>query len=72
MAIRSKLQRALSAPLKSLSGIGAEADSLRAGAAIGMALCPEDGNDLDTLLRHADADMYRHKMDSRATPRAVS
>lgn len=28
---------------------------------IGAALCPEDGNDYDTLLAHADAALYEAK-----------
>lgn len=38
-----------------LSGIGAPSCS------IGVACFPEDGHDADTLLRHADGDMYRVK-----------
>ena len=33
----------------------------RTGAAIGIAFYPEDGLDMDTLLQHADANMYRRK-----------
>ncbi|MFP3499527.1 diguanylate cyclase, partial [Pseudomonas sp. SIMBA_059] len=34
---------------------------------IGVARFPEDGNDADMLLRHADGDMYRVKRKHTAT-----
>lgn len=33
---------------------------------IGISLCPDDGRDFDTLLKHADIAMYRAKEDGRA------
>ena len=36
-------------------------DLIRAGAAIGIALCPEEGQDMETLLKRADEDMYQRK-----------
>ena len=46
---------ALSTPLD-LEGI-----ELYTGASIGIAIFPEDGNDVDTLLKHADMAMYKAK-----------
>jgi two-component system CheB/CheR fusion protein len=39
------------------------------GASFGVALSPEDGTDLDTLLKHADTAMYEAKEQGRATAR---
>lgn len=58
---RAKLESVLAEPLQSLAQLGPVAVSMTAGAAIGLSLCPEDGNDLDTLLNHADQDMYQRK-----------
>lgn len=58
---RSELQRLLSMPLETLIESGADTSGLLPGAAIGLALCPEDGSDMDTLIKHADKDMYKHK-----------
>ncbi len=38
---------------------------VRVGASIGLALLHEDGNDMDTLLQAADAQMYEAKKDSK-------
>ncbi len=58
-AVRQHLQQALTRPLDALQGLDAE--GLLAGAAFGMAVYPEDGQDVEALLKHADEDMYRQK-----------
>jgi diguanylate cyclase (GGDEF)-like protein/PAS domain S-box-containing protein len=37
------------------------------GASIGVAYCPDDGHDSDSLLRYADMAMYQAKQDGRGT-----
>jgi len=58
---RAHLQQALLQPLEALRGL--DADGLLQGAAFGMAVFPEDGQDVEALLKRADADMYRQKSD---------
>jgi diguanylate cyclase (GGDEF)-like protein len=49
-------------PLEVLTGSKTLAPAL--GAAIGVAVYPEDGQDVDTLVRHADQEMYQRKRDA--------
>jgi diguanylate cyclase (GGDEF)-like protein len=53
--VAKNILTALSAPLN-LEGI-----ELYISASIGIAIFPEDGNDVDTLLKHADLAMYKAK-----------
>ncbi|MCP5286837.1 MAG: diguanylate cyclase [Burkholderiaceae bacterium] len=59
-AARLHLDRLLREPLQSLPPGRGDEDPPE-GAAIGLAVCPDDGRDADQLVRHADADMYRQK-----------
>ena len=61
MRARDKLEQAMTAPLQSLQGLAPDAAAIGAGAAIGISLCPDDGQDLETLLKCADEDMYVRK-----------
>jgi diguanylate cyclase (GGDEF)-like protein/PAS domain S-box-containing protein len=54
-AVGAKLLEALSTPVE-VAG-----HALRTGASIGVSLYPEDSSEVATLLRHADAAMYRAK-----------
>jgi EAL domain-containing protein (putative c-di-GMP-specific phosphodiesterase class I) len=42
------------------------------GASVGMALFPDDAEDAETLLRHADASMQQAKLSGRGSSRRVS
>lgn len=55
-----KLVAALQAPLACLRDVEGGA-GMTVGAAIGVAYFPQDGEDCDTLLKHADHAMYRNK-----------
>lgn len=62
-AARDKLKALLSETLLSIIGEDGIDPNGNIGAAIGVAICPDDGNDLDSLIKHADQDMYQHKPD---------
>ena len=49
--------------------IGIGEQTVEVGASIGIAICPHDGTDPDTLLRAADMAMYRAKGEGRGTYR---
>ncbi len=58
-AVRATLEEALSAPLEALQSLAP--DEPADGAAFGLAIFPQDGQDVQTLINHADDDMYRRK-----------
>ncbi len=55
-ATRTKLEELLGKPLQSVANA-----NVATGAAVGMAMYPEHGRDVETLLKHADTDMYARK-----------
>ena len=57
--VRELLEEVLRQPLERLTGSTTLVPAL--GAAIGVAVYPEDGQDVDTLVRHADQHMYTRK-----------
>jgi len=54
-ALALKVQNALLAPVR------VDGNELYISASIGISVCPGDGDDADTLLKHADVAMYRAK-----------
>jgi diguanylate cyclase (GGDEF)-like protein len=61
LSARDKLEAVLAEPFQALRELEQGRGSFAKGAAIGVALCPDDGLDIETLLKHADADMYQRK-----------
>lgn len=61
-AARDHLEAALRAPLHTLAGIAPA--GFQIGASFGIALYPDDAQDTESLIRHADADMFARKPDT--------
>ncbi|MCP4288595.1 MAG: diguanylate cyclase [Gammaproteobacteria bacterium] len=62
IAVRNELESVLSTtPMQSLVDMETSEATFTVSASIGIALCPEDGRDLETLLKRADEDMYLRK-----------
>jgi len=61
-ATAERLLRAIETPLP----LARAAHQAQVSASIGIALCPRDGEDFETLLRHADLAMYKSKELGRA------
>lgn len=61
---RRRLESVLEPGLATLEGVP-EGEAVTVGASIGYALYPRDGGDPQTLLRHADQEMYRRKNAAR-------
>jgi len=62
---RSNIENLLGAPLQSIDPAALTA---RAGASVGLAMYPEDGLDVESLVQRSDADMYRRKQAAQAMP----
>jgi diguanylate cyclase (GGDEF)-like protein len=62
-ALAERLVAELSLPFE------VDGQMVRIGASIGVALAPQDGDEPDQLLRHADLALYRAKADGRGTHR---
>ncbi len=58
-AVRAHLERELLLPMEALATLAPEEPGL--GAALGMAIYPDDGLDADSLIKQADKDMYARK-----------
>lgn len=66
MAARTKLEKATQMPLRAFGELfGDSSLTTTTSASIGLAMCPDDGNDLDTILKHADEDMYQRKQQNQ-------
>ena len=61
LALTAQVSRALARP------IGVRGQQVRLGASMGIALCPRDGSDAATLIRHADIALGRAKLAGRGT-----
>lgn len=55
---RSHLEELLGAPLLAIDPASLRS---RAGASVGLAMYPEDGQDVESLVQRSDVDMYRRK-----------
>lgn len=64
--VRRHVDQALRQPLQTL----ATDEHVSAGGAIGAALFPDDGDDAETLIKHADRAMYLDKLGARNQPDA--
>lgn len=60
-AVAEKIRQAIRQPFT------LEGSTQRISVSIGIALYPDDGADVETLTRHADAAMYRAKADGRSS-----
>ncbi len=60
-AVRSHIEEVLQQPVQALAPLKLAEGQTYSGGACGLAVFPDDGRDVQTLLRKADEDMYRRK-----------
>jgi len=63
--IRKKIDAVLASPLRCLQEVEG-AEGMTVGASLGVAFYPQDGNDVDALIKLADHGMYQDKAAGRA------
>lgn len=59
--VSQQIIKQLCGPLSHING-AFHGEQVRIGTAIGLAICPQDGSDVETLLHVADQAMYEHKL----------
>ena len=64
--ISLRIQNAVSQPLLCCQDVAPQGESVCLGAAIGVALFPEHGQDVASLMKHADQEMYEEKERTQA------
>jgi len=64
-AVADKLAQALRGPYDAIAEVSVDKEQPACSASVGLALYPEDGQDIETLLQRADASMYKQKGASR-------
>ena len=64
--VANAVMQAVSRPIE------AAGQALTLSASIGVAICPTDGSDVDTLMHHADVAMYHAKQNGRSSFRFFS
>ncbi len=70
-AVCQNLKASLLQPFDSISAVGKGKILHTQSAAIGFAVFPEDGRELETLMKHADAQMYAAKSKIRSLDRTT-
>jgi diguanylate cyclase (GGDEF)-like protein len=65
-AVRQHIEASLILPLNCLVNLMPPGEASAYGASCGLAVFPLDGQDTDSLLKHADADMYARKALSKS------
>ena len=61
VAVANKLKLALRGPYDAIAELSVDKEQPFCSASIGLAMFPQDGEDIETLLKKADSRMYRQK-----------